>query len=158
MLAGFQNMTFEFGARVILKDATWHIQPNEHIGLIGYNGTGKSTLLKLLVGEYTVSAGTVERSRTTTIGYLHQDLLSFDTGDSILEVAMGAFEKVLHLEKEIERMGHEIETMAAGPEQEALLIKYTDNLHELEVLGGYTIHHRTEEVLQGLGFTNADLQ
>lgn len=158
MLAGFTNVTFEFGARAIVEDATWHIQPNERIGLIGYNGTGKSTLLKVLVGEYTVSAGTVERSRTTTIGYLHQDLLSFDTGDSILEVAMGAFDKVLKLEKEIEEMGHQIETMAAGPEQEALLIKYTDNLHELEVLGGYTIHHRTEEVLQGLGFTNADLQ
>jgi ATP-binding cassette subfamily F protein 3 len=158
MLAGFTNVTFEFGARAIVEDATWHIQPNERIGLIGYNGTGKSTLLKVLVGEYTVSGGTVERSRTTTIGYLHQDLLSFDTGDSILDVAMGAFEKVLRLEKEIETMGHQIETMAAGPEQEALLIKYTDNLHELEVLGGYTIHHRTEEVLQGLGFTNADLK
>src|SRR6476620_4221277 len=158
MLAGFTNVTFEFGARAIVEDATWHIQPNERIGLLGYNGTGKSTLLKVLVGEYTVSAGTVERSRTTTIGYLHQDLLSFDTGDSILDVAMGAFEKVLRLEKEIETMGHQIETMPSGTEQEALLIKYTDNLHELEVLGGCSIHHRTEEVLQGLGFTNADLQ
>src|SRR6478609_6003617 len=158
MLAGFNNVTFEFGSRIIVEDATWHIQPNERIGLIGYNGTGKSTLLKVLVGEYTVSGGTVERSRTTTIGYLHQDLLSFDTGDSILDVAMGAFEKVLRLEKEIESMGHQIETMPPGPEQETLLVKYTDNLHELEVLGGYTIHHRTEEVLQGLGFTNADLQ
>ena len=72
MLAGLQNVTFEFGARVILEDATWHIQPGERIGLIGYNGTGKSTLLKLLVGQYAPSAGTVERSRTTTIGYLHR--------------------------------------------------------------------------------------
>ena len=51
MLAGLQNVTFEFGARVIVEDATWHIQPSERIGLIGYNGTGKSTLLKLLVGN-----------------------------------------------------------------------------------------------------------
>src|SRR3954468_18949321 len=107
MLAGFQNITFEFGARVIVKDATWHIQPGERIGLIGYNGTGKSTLLKLLVGEYSPSAGVVERSRNTTIGYLHQDLLSFDTNDSIFEVALSAFEKVLQLEKEIELLGHE---------------------------------------------------
>ena len=48
MLAGLQNVTFEFGARTIVKDATWHIHPLERIGLIGYNGTGKSTLLKLL--------------------------------------------------------------------------------------------------------------
>src|SRR5215468_9487680 len=108
MLAGLQNVTFEFGARVLVEDATWHIQPNERIGLIGYNGTGKSTLLKLLAGVYQPSKGTVERSRETSIGYLHQDLLSFDTGDSILKVAMGAFEKILQLEKEIEELGKEL--------------------------------------------------
>src|SRR5882757_296478 len=113
MLAGLQNVTFEFGARVIVEDATWHIQPGERIGLIGYNGTGKSTLLKLLVGEYLPSAGTVERSRSTTIGYLHQDLLSFDTGDSILQVALGAFERVLQLEKEIEEAGKLLESSSA---------------------------------------------
>ena len=154
MLAGFTNMTFEFGARAIVEDATWHIQPNERIGLIGYNGTGKSTLLKLLVGEYTPSAGTVERSRGTSIGYLHQDLLSFDTNDSILEVALGAFERVRQLEVEIEEVGKELEKTG----DEDLLHKYTDMLHELETLGGYNIHHKTEEVLQGLGFANADLQ
>jgi len=63
MLAGLQNVTFEFGSRTILRDATWHIQPQERIGLIGYNGTGKSTLLKLLTGQYLPNAGTVEKSR-----------------------------------------------------------------------------------------------
>ncbi len=154
MLAGLNNITFEFGARTIVEDATWHIQPGERIGLIGYNGTGKSTLLKLFVGEYAPSAGTVERSRETTIGYLHQDLLSFDTNDSILEVAMGAFEKIKELEKEIEDLGKFLEKNT----DEKLLEKYTDLLHELEVRGGYEIHHKTEEVLQGLGFANTDLQ
>ncbi len=153
MLAGFTNVTFEFGARTIVQDATWHIQPNERIGLIGFNGTGKSTLLKVLVGEYLPSAGTVERSRGTSIGYLHQDLLSFDTNDSILQVALSAFERVQQLEKEIEEIGKELEKTGA----EDLLHQYTDKLHELETLGGYNIHHKTEEVLQGLGFSNADL-
>jgi ATP-binding cassette subfamily F protein 3 len=165
MLAGLTNVTFEFGARIIVADATWHIQPNERIGLIGYNGTGKSTLLKLLVGQYQPSEGTVERSRGTTIGYLHQDLLSFDTGDSILEVALGAFERVLQLEKEIEELGKQLESLPSSPstgagqgEADALLHKYSDKLHELETLDGYNIHHKTEEVLQGLGFSNADLK
>jgi ATP-binding cassette subfamily F protein 3 len=159
MLAGFQNLTFEFGARAILEDATWHIQPGEHIGLIGYNGTGKSTLLKLLAGEYTPSGGTVERSRNTSIGYLHQDLLSFDTSDSILKVAMGAFDKVLALEKELEDLVHamEEEEKAGRPQSEQLLNNYTDKLHEMDLLDGYNIHHKTEEVLQGLGFANAHL-
>ncbi len=154
MLIGFQNVTFEFGARTIVADATWHIQPGDRIGLVGYNGTGKSTLLKVLVGEYTPSKGTVEKSKETTIGYLHQDLLSFDTHDSITEVALGAFERVRQLEKEIEQLGIELEK---NPEDEALLLKYTDSLHEMDVLDGYNIHHKAEEVLHGLGFSNEDL-
>lgn len=154
MLLGLQNVTFEFGARTIVQDATWHIQPNERIGLIGYNGTGKSTLFKVLTGQYTPSAGQVEKGRETTIGFLHQDLLGFDTEDSILEVALGAFERVKALEKELEEIGKELEKTG----DENLAVVYADKLHEMEVLDGYSIHHRTEEILQGLGFSNADLQ
>jgi ATP-binding cassette subfamily F protein 3 len=153
MLAGFQDLTFEFGARAIVEEATWHIHPGERIGLIGYNGTGKSTLLKLLAGEYLPSSGTVERSRSTTIGYLHQDLLSFDTQESILQVAMGAFERVMQIQKDIERIGLELEQ----DEDEKKLIEYTDLLHEMDVLDGYNIEHKTEDVLHGLGFKQEDL-
>lgn len=160
MLVGLQNVTFEFGARAIIENATWHIQPEERIGLVGYNGTGKSTILKLFVGEYLPSAGTVERSRGTSIGYLHQDLLSFDTKESILQVAMGAFEEVLQLEKDIEETGKKLEHSDHLPEaeQQSLLHDYSDMLHRMETLDGYSIHHTTEEVLQGLGFSNQDLQ
>jgi ATP-binding cassette subfamily F protein 3 len=154
MLAGFQDMTFEFGARAIVEEATWHIHPGERIGLIGYNGTGKSTLLKLLSGEYVPSKGTMERSRTTSIGYLHQDLLSFDTDESILKVAMGAFERVLQIQREIEILGLELEKN----EDEKKLILYTDLLAEMDVLDGYNIDHKTEDVLHGLGFSQSDLQ
>ena len=153
MLLGLQNVTFEFGARTIVEDATWHIQPNERIALIGYNGTGKSTLLKVLTRQFLPSKGTVEQGKETTIGFLHQDLLSFDTEDSILEVAMGAFERVKQLEKEIEAIGLELERTG----DETLAHDYSEKLHELEVLGGYDIHHKTEEILQGLGFTNENL-
>ncbi|HOZ77816.1 MAG TPA: ATP-binding cassette domain-containing protein [Ferruginibacter sp.] len=153
MLLGLQNVTFEFGARTIVEDATWHIQPNERIGLIGYNGTGKSTLLKVLTRQYLPSKGTVEQGKETTVGFLHQDLLSFDTNDSVVEVAMGAFERVKQLEKEIEELGIELEKTG----DESLAMKYADLLHEMDVLDGYSIHHKTEEVLQGLGFTNESL-
>lgn len=154
MLLGLQNVTFEFGARTIVEDATWHIQPNERIGLIGYNGTGKSTLFKVLTGQYSPSKGTVEKGRETTIGFLHQDLLGFDTDDSILDVALGAFEKVKKLEKELEEIAVELEKTG----DEDLAMEYADKLAELDVLDGYSIHHRTEEILQGLGFSNAELQ
>jgi ATP-binding cassette subfamily F protein 3 len=154
MLIGLQNVTFEFGARVIVQDATWHIHPGERIGLIGYNGTGKSTLFKVLVGEYTPSLGTVEKSKETSIGYLHQDLLSFDTNDSILEVAMSAFEAVKKIEKELEQIVKDLETDSS----EEILMLYSEKLHELEVAGGYEIEHKTEEVLHGLGFSDTDIK
>ncbi len=154
MLLGMQNLTFEFGARTIVEEATWHIQPGERIGLIGYNGTGKSTLLKVLTGQYSPAKGTVEKGRETTIGFLNQDLLGFETDDSILDVAMGAFERVKQVEKEMELVGIELEKTG----DEKLAEKYADLLHEMDVLDGYSIHHRTEEILQGLGFQNADLR
>lgn len=153
MLIGLNNVTFEFGARTIVRDATWHVHPNERIGLIGYNGTGKSTLLKVLVQEYSPSVGTVEKGKETSIGYLHQDLLSFDTNDSIRQVALHAFDKVMALQKEQAELEKKLET----DESEALLIRYTDILHEIDVLDGYTIEHRTEEVLHGLGFTDEQI-
>ncbi|MBO9572726.1 MAG: ATP-binding cassette domain-containing protein [Chitinophagaceae bacterium] len=153
MLIGLQNVTFEFGARVIVKNATWHLNPGERIGLIGYNGTGKSTLLKVLVGQYSPSAGTVEKGRETTIGYLHQDLLSFDTNSSITEVAMEAFEKVMALQKE----QAELEKILETKEDEKLLTRYMDVLHEIDVLDGYDVRYKVEEVLHGLGFSDEQL-
>ncbi|RYZ61676.1 MAG: ABC transporter ATP-binding protein [Chitinophagaceae bacterium] len=153
MLAGLQNITFEFGARTIVEDATWHIHPGERIGLVGYNGTGKSTLLKLLVGEYQPTRGTVERSRSTSIGYLHQDLLSFDTNESILQVALHAFDRARKVQQELDEITKKLETDSS----EELLLEYSHKLHEFEEAGGYEIEHKTEEVLQGLGFGNADL-
>ncbi|HEX8313343.1 MAG TPA: ABC-F family ATP-binding cassette domain-containing protein [Flavisolibacter sp.] len=153
MLAGLQNVTFEFGARTIVEDATWHIHPMERIGLIGYNGTGKSTLLKVIVGQYAPSKGTVERGRSTSIGYLHQDLLSFDTSESILQVALHAFDKAKKVQEELDEITKKLETDSS----EELLLEYSHKLHEFEEAGGYEIEHKTEEVLQGLGFNNADL-
>src|SRR5215212_361791 len=153
MLIGLQNVTFEFGARTIVKNATWHLNPGERIGLIGYNGTGKSTLLKVLVGQYSPSAGTVEKSRDTTIGYLHQDLLSFDTSSSITDVAMEAFEKVVALQKE----QHQLEKILETKEDEQLLNRYMDVLHEIELLDGFDIKYKVEEVLHGLGFSDEHL-
>ncbi len=153
MLIGLQNVTFEFGARVIVRNATWHLNPGERIGLIGYNGTGKSTLLKVLVGQFQPGAGTVEKSRGTTIGYLHQDLLSFDTSSSITEVAMEAFEKVMALQKE----QHELEKILETKEDEQLLTRYMDVLQEIELLDGFDIRYKAEEVLHGLGFSDEQL-
>src|SRR5690554_5811970 len=87
MLISLQNITFEFGSRVIVEEVNWQIGSNERIGLIGNNGTGKSTLLKVINGDLKPSSGQVQKAPDLKIAYFHQDLLSFDTEDNILEVA-----------------------------------------------------------------------
>jgi ATP-binding cassette subfamily F protein 3 len=154
MLIALQDITFEFGARAIVENASWHIVPGDRVGLIGMNGTGKSTILRVINGEYTVSKGSVNKIKNLSLGFFNQDLLSFESDESILNVGMTAFAEALRLEKELERITKELETN----EDEALLMEYADRLHEFEVLDGYNMRHKTAQVLEGLGFSTADLE
>ena len=95
------NLSFYFGGRAIFEDASLQIKPKDKIGLIGLNGKGKSTLLKIIVGEYQPDAGNISKSGDCTIGFLNQDLLSYQTDDSILNVAMQGFERQLELHHQI---------------------------------------------------------
>jgi ATP-binding cassette subfamily F protein 3 len=147
------NIGFEFGGRFLYRNANWHIKPNERIGLIGLNGTGKSTLLRIISGEYTLTEGTMSKPRDLTIGFLNQDQLSFDTDDSILEVALTAFSRQLALEKEINEVIVKLET----DHGDEVIQRLSDLQEEFDRLDGYDIHHKTEKVLEGLGFTTQQL-
>ena len=155
MLISLQNITFSFGARAILEDANWQIGTGERIGLVGPNGAGKSTLLRLMTGAYTPEKGSINKPKDVSIGFFNQDLLSFSTNDSILKVGMQAFEKAHKVEQEMERLIKELETK---PDDPKLLDDYSHALHDFEVAGGYEMEHRSAEVLEGLGFSTADLQ
>ncbi len=155
MLISLQNITFSFGARAILEDANWQIGTGERIGLVGHNGAGKSTLLRLMTGAYTPEKGSINKPKDVSIGFFNQDLLSFSTNDSILKVGMQAFEKAHKVEQEMERLIKELETK---PDDAKLLDDYSHALHDFEVAGGYEMEHRSAEVLEGLGFSTADLQ
>src|SRR5690625_1464903 len=154
MLIAINHVTFEFGAHTILEDANWHIMPNERIGLIGVNGAGKSTLLRIINREYSVSGGSVERAGNVSVGFFNQDLQSFESEAPILHVAMTAFERALFLEKELERLAIRM----TEDQSEALLQEYSDKQHEFEALDGYNLQHKTEAMLEGLGFKTTDLQ
>ena len=155
MLISLQNISFSFGARYILEDANWQIGTGERIGLVGSNGAGKSTLLRLMTGEYRVDSGSINKPKDVSLGFFNQDLLSFSTSDSILKVGMQAFEKAHAVEKEMERIIKELEDK---PDDADLLDDYSHALHDFEVAGGYEMEHRSAEVLEGLGFSTADLQ
>lgn len=152
-MIALNNISFDFGGRYLYKDANWHIKPGERIGLVGMNGTGKSTLLRVINGEYQLSGGSVSKPRDLTIGFLNQDQLSFETEEPIINVAMTAFGRALELEKQIEDVLKLLET----DHSDAVINRLSDLQHEFDALDGYNIHHKCEKVLEGLGFTTAQL-
>jgi len=151
-MIAINNLTFEIGARALYDEANWHIKPGEKIGLIGANGTGKTTLLKIIVGDYSPTSGSISMAKDIAIGYLNQDLLSYSSEKNILHVAMEAFERQNQLHDEIENLLHKLETDYS----EDLLHKLSDKQHEFELLDGYNIEYKAHEILAGLGFTEAD--
>ncbi|AII53234.1 ribosomal protection-like ABC-F family protein [Hymenobacter sp. APR13] len=148
------DLDFHFGSRTLYDKASLHIKPKDKIGLIGLNGRGKSTLLRILVGEYKPDGGSISMSKDVSLGFLNQDLLSYDSHESILVVAMQAFSEALDLQKKIDAILVEFETNYTDD----LVEKLADLQERFESLGGYTMQARTEEILEGLGFTTEELQ
>jgi len=146
------NLTFEIGSRALYDEANWHIKPGDKTGLIGANGTGKTTLLKLIVGDAKPTSGTISMSKDIKIGYLNQDLLSYQSDKSILHVAMEAFSRQNQLHTEIEELLKKLETDYS----EEILHKLSDKQHEFDALDGYNIEFKAHEILAGLGFSEED--
>ena len=153
-MIAINNLIFEIGARALYDEANWHIKPGEKIGLIGANGTGKTTLLKIIVGDYAATSGTISMAKDIKIGYLNQDLLSYQSDKSILHVAMEAFERQNQLHTEIESILKKLETEYTDD----LLHKLSDKQNEFEALDGYSIEYRAHEIMAGLGFSEVDTQ
>lgn len=129
------------------------IKPKDKIGLIGLNGRGKSTLLKIIHGEYTIDAGSVSKSNDCTIGFLNQDLLSYQSDDAIVTVAMEAFKEAVDTQRQIEQLLHKLETEYS----DEMVEKLTSLQEKFERLDGYSMQAKAEEILEGIGFTTQDL-
>jgi ATP-binding cassette subfamily F protein 3 len=148
------ELSFDFGGRDLYRDVNWQIKPGERIGLVGQNGTGKSTLLRIITGEYQPSEGVLSKSKDCTIGFLNQDLLSYESEESIYHVALQAFDKALKLQIEIDDIIAKMEF----DHSDEILNLLGEKQEQFEALDGYNIQFKTEEILEGLGFSTADLQ
>lgn len=153
-MISINNLTYHIGARVIYDEANLHIKPKDKIGLIGLNGTGKSTLLKMIAGEITPDGGDISKSGDCSIGFLNQDLLSYQSDEPILEVAMQAFADTLEIQHRIDKVLAEMENNY----RDELVDKLTKLQERFEALDGYTIQSRAEEILEGIGFSTSDLR
>ena len=152
-MIAINNLSYLIGGRALYENASLHIKPKDKIGLIGLNGKGKSTILRMIDGEFPPTSGDISKSKDCTIGFLNQDLLSYQSEESILAVAMQAFGKANELQATIDRILKEMETNY----HDKLVDDLAKAQDQFETLGGYSMQSDAEAILEGIGFRTEDL-
>jgi ATP-binding cassette, subfamily F, member 3 len=149
MLFRLSDVYKSYGAQDVLRGASLQINPGEHVGLVGRNGAGKTTIFKLVTGEETPDRGEVARARALKLGLLAQHV-HFKAGSTVHESALAAFGRLQQIEHEM----HDLENrMAEAAEDlDKILARYSDLQHEFEHEGGFEYSAKAEAILQGLGF------
>lgn len=147
------NISYFIGGRALYQNASMFIKPNDKVGLIGLNGKGKSTLLKIIEGQLSLDQGAISKAKECTIGFLNQDLLSYQSDDAIITVAMEAFKDAVDTQRQLEQTLHLLEHEYSDD----LVDKLARLQEKFERLDGYTMQSKAEEVLEGIGFSTVDL-
>jgi ATP-binding cassette, subfamily F, member 3 len=157
MVVSFDRVCVSFGGFDLIREACFLINQDERIGLIGNNGAGKTTILKLMAGIMKPSSGQILMSKETTIGYLPQQKKIIDN-KSLLAETMQAFGEVLKLESDISRLNNEIATSTDFHSEDYLskLDRLTEKNARYSILGGDTYKAEIEQTLLGLGFERSD--
>jgi ATP-binding cassette, subfamily F, member 3 len=145
-----------FGQKLLFEDVNWLITPDEHTGLVGGNGTGKSTMLKILAGIESLDYGTVSRTKGMTLGYLPQDGLSL-SGRTVFDECLSVFDSIRNLEQEAEQLSVKLaEHDPASAEYIAAADRFSHINELMQAHDIYTLDYQVGSVLGGLGFDKAD--
>src|SRR5271168_3527035 len=145
-----------FGPRVLFENADWLITPNERTALVGANGTGKSTLLKVLGGSESLDYGALQRTRGMTIGYLPQEGLVL-SGRTVFAECLSVFSELQSMEKELETLSTQLaEFDPATPEYAAAADRFSFLDSHFRAHDGYALDAQVGTVLGGLGFSKHD--
>ena len=155
-MLSLQNAGKRFGPRILFLEANWLIRAKERTALVGANGTGKSTLMKVLAGLETFDYGTLQQTRGMSIGYLPQEGLRL-AGRTVFEECLTVFDELHEMEREIERLGGQLAVLEhAGPEYESAAERYSMLQERFHALDGYALDAQVGGVLTGLGFGKED--
>ncbi len=145
-----------FGTKLLFEDVNWLITPDERTGLVGGNGTGKSTMLKILAGIESLDYGTVSRTKGMTLGYLPQDGLAM-RGKTVFEECLSVFDELRGMETEAEELTIKLSELdPESAEYQAAADRYShvsDVMHAHDI---YTLDYQVGTVLGGLGFSKED--
>lgn len=149
MLFRLSDVFKSYGAQDVLRGASLQINPGEHVGLVGRNGAGKTTIFRLVNLEETPDRGDIVRARGLKLGLLAQHV-HFEAGSTVHESALAAFGHLQRIEHEMHELEHRMAD--AGDDLEKILSRYSDLQHEFEREGGFEYSAKAEAILQGLGF------
>ena len=151
------NLSVSFQGEYLFEEVAFMLNAGDRVGLIGKNGAGKSTMLKLLSRELKPDSGTIAADKDVRIGFLKQDI-DFVKGRTILEEAYQAFGEIKSLEQKLDDIHHQIETRTdyESESYHNLLDMLSDYTHRFDLIGGYLYQGETEKVLLGLGFQRSD--
>lgn len=151
------NLSVSFGGEYLFEEITFRLGAGDRVGLIGKNGAGKSTMLKILAGEMEPDTGQIAADKDLKIGFLKQDI-DFTEGRTVLEESYEAFEEIKRLEKKLDEINHQLaaRTDYESEEYHQLMVDLNDVQHQYEIHGGYNYQGETERILQGLGFKRED--
>jgi ATP-binding cassette subfamily F protein 3 len=145
-----------FGSKVLFEDFDWLLTPQDRVGLVGANGTGKSTLLKVLGGIESFDKGTLQAAKGITFGYLPQDGLAL-SGRTVLEECISVFGDLLNMEREMETLTHRMaESEPGSDEYKRVAERYHRIETEFQGRDGYALEAQVHTVLNGLGFSPED--
>ena len=152
-----EGLTVEFGGFTLFDDVSFVVNKKDRIALVGKNGAGKSTMLKIFAGLQSPTAGTVSVPKETTIGYLPQQMKLADT-QTVREEAEQAFEHIHEMEKEMERLNQQLaeRTDYETESYQKLIDRVTHLTEHFQMMGGNNYHAELERTLIGLGFTRSD--
>jgi ATP-binding cassette subfamily F protein 3 len=155
-MLSLQNAGKRFGPRVLFLEANWLIRPREKTALVGANGTGKSTIMKVMAGLETLDYGSLQQTRGMSIGYLPQEGLAL-AGRSVFEECLTVFDELREMAREVERLaGLLAELDHEGAEYEAVAERYSMLQERFHALDGYALDSQVGGVLTGLGFGKED--
>jgi ATP-binding cassette, subfamily F, member 3 len=157
-MLSLSNIYIQYGNRILLDSINFVLKPGERVGLVGRNGAGKSTILKIIAGEMSPQEGDVVCPSHFTLGYLHQDMF-LPKGKTVIEETMTAFAEINALENELHRIEHEL-TTREDYESDAyakLIEQMSDVTEHLHHMGSATTQADAEKVLGGLGFQSTDM-
>ncbi len=156
-MLNIHNLSVSFQGEYLFEEITFRLNGGDRVGLVGKNGAGKSTMLRIISGEQPYDTGSIAIEKEISIGFLKQDI-DFVEGRTVLQESYEAFKEIKELEGKLDEINSQLATRTDYESEgyNQLMIDINDVQHQYEVHGGYNYKGETERILQGLGFKRED--